>query len=212
MTHFSPYIKALVVPILCLMVFESRVVAQGVEEKITVFNQPGATYLYQNQIDLYDYYLSGLMMIKPLGDKHYKIAITTEFGAKILEFEMKEGQFIIHDRIEELNRKKVLKVIQRDMELLLAAFEIENFTAHMDDGIEVLSVKAGKQVYEYWCDSRHENTEVKKVRAMKRRKTLVEINLSAYSNGVPGEMKISHTGKPISITMKLIEHNSNAAE
>jgi hypothetical protein len=189
----------------CAPAIHKRVISAADAKAITIFSDTTHTYLYKNKIDLYGHYLSGIMMIKPVGS-NYKVAITTEFGAKIMDFELTNGQFIMHDCIAEMKHKRILKVVEQDMKLLLGSPK-ELFIQHSDDTTAHLP-DASQAIYTIGASSK----EVTKIESYKKGRKNVEITLSRYINSMPGKIVVTHTGIPMNIELNLLKAKEDAAE
>lgn len=170
---------------------------------ITVFTDTTQRYLYKNKIDLYGHYFSGLMMIKPLGKGDYKVAITTEFGSKILDFEFRNGDFLLNDCIDEMRRKKVLKILESDMRLLLGIGGRDCRSVENENNVVIyLKCQKRRLFKRYLIDM--DAGFVSKMFAGKKKKTDVEISLTDYNDGRPGNIDLKHIKIPVSIQMSLL--------
>src|SRR5688572_10696231 len=172
---------------------------------ITIFTDTTSAYLYKNKIDLYGHYLSGIMMIKPVGSSNYKVAITTEFGAKIMDFELTNGKFILHDCIAEMKRKRILSVVETDMKLLLGAPR-QLFIQHTGDTTAYLR-EADQAIYTV----NNSPKVVTRIENYKNGRKKVEIALSAHEGRTPGKITVTHTGIPMNIELNLIKAREDAS-
>ncbi len=175
--------------------------------EIAVFEDTTASYLYKSKINLYGHYLSGLMMIKPKGNNDYKVAMTTEFGAKILDFEITDGKFKLNDCIEQMKRKRILAMLEADMKMLLG-IQHTTPTMHKTDTTAVFtySGKPYKTVYAIRRD------EVITIDGYKGNRPSVHIDLKNYVAKVPKTLVLEHFGMPVHIEMNLIKAPGYAAE
>lgn len=179
------------------------------KQAITIFNDTTGAYLYKNKIDLFGHYLSGLMMIKPMGDGNYKVAIATEFGAKILDFEMTDGEFILHDCIPEMRRKIILRIIESDMRMLLGAQMLAPKSLGIDDAQQKYHFRARPFNTMYIVNSEGYVTNIEGYRWKRR---LVQIKLLEYEGDVPTLIQLEHFGMPVHIELNIIKYPGHAAE
>jgi hypothetical protein len=90
--------------------------------------------LYQSSIDIFKNHFSGLLFIKPLEDKSYRILFITEVGIKIFDMEFfKSGDFKLHYCLDELNRNSIIKILRNDLSLMLYNFAENGETKMMKD-------------------------------------------------------------------------------
>jgi len=183
-------------------VFHALAVCPVNDDGKTVFNDSSTSYLYKSKIDLYGHYLSGLILIKPLGHNNYKVAFTTEFGSKILDFEFNNGNFILNDCIEEMRRKQVLKLLELDMRLLLGVHGKPQ-TQENTGGFTVTAYKTKKGRANYLTDEQSGN--IVKIFTKRGKKIKVSIELLDYIIQKPGNIIIRHNKKPVSIELNLLK-------
>ena len=85
----------------------------------TYFSSPETDYLYRTQIEIYGNNLSGILIIKKISDDIHRVAMTTDFGNKMLDFEISETAFKINYLIPDLDRKVVKNILEKDFRALL---------------------------------------------------------------------------------------------
>ena len=93
------------------------------EVKNLYFSSKDIDYLYRGKITAYGNTISGLMVIKKISNTFHRVVMTTDFGNKLLDFEISEHAFNIHYIIPDLDREIVKKILERDFRMLLK----ENF-------------------------------------------------------------------------------------
>ncbi|MBK0369537.1 hypothetical protein [Flavobacterium agrisoli] len=91
-------------------------------------------YVYKTNISVYGHEMSGIFIAKKINYTTHRVVFTTEFGNKLLDFEISENDFKIHSIVSELDRKILINTLKEDFRLLLKqdfkieqAFENENF-------------------------------------------------------------------------------------
>lgn len=101
--------------------FELTGVKEIPTEKKIVKNQYFTTdsdYVYKTQIEIYKNNLSGILIIKKIGKKH-RVVLTSDFGNKLMDFEISETEFKINDIIPDLDKGIVKHFIENDFRMLL---------------------------------------------------------------------------------------------
>lgn len=87
--------------------------------KNTYFSNTKKDYLYKAKIEAFGNQTGGILVIKKLNTAHHRIVFTTEFGAKIFDFEFEAADFKVNYIIEALDKKLLIRVLQRDFERLI---------------------------------------------------------------------------------------------
>lgn len=177
-------------------------------QDISLFQDTTGAYLYKNKINIFGRYLSGLMLIKPLGGNDYKVAITTEFGAKILDFEMIKGQFKLNDCISELKRKIVLNILETDMKILLGVQKFSPIVSQPSDTLTHYTFKERPFSNVYAIDT---TNKLVSINSYRRKRNMVSISITEYVGQVPKTVLLQHFGLPVTIEMNLVKAPGNVA-
>ena len=77
---------------------------QGVEERQSTvdsfqnlyFSEPTTDYVYKAHIEVYGNNLSGILVAKKINDSVHRIALTTDFGNTLLDFEISKKDFKVN--------------------------------------------------------------------------------------------------------------------
>ncbi len=83
------------------------------------FSSPETDYLYRTQIEIYGNSLSGILIIKKISDDTHRVVMTTDFGNKMLDFEISGTDFKVNYLVPDLDRKVVKKFLEKDFRILL---------------------------------------------------------------------------------------------
>jgi len=83
------------------------------------FSDPEMDYVYKTNISVYGNELSGIFIVKKLDEQTHRVVFTTEFGNKLLDFEISETDFKINSIVDELDRKILINTLKEDFRLLL---------------------------------------------------------------------------------------------
>lgn len=76
--------------------------------------------LYRASVDVYGNHINGLMFFKTLPDSSKNIVFTTETGLTFFNFSWAQsGKFTVQHVIKKLDRKAVINLLRKDMELIL---------------------------------------------------------------------------------------------
>ncbi|MCV9929623.1 hypothetical protein OIU83_18320 [Flavobacterium sp. LS1R49] len=83
------------------------------------FSNPEIDYVYKANITVYGHELSGIFIAKKINDTTHRVVFTTEFGNKLLDFEISETDFKVNSIVSELDRKILISTLKKDFRLLL---------------------------------------------------------------------------------------------
>ncbi len=83
------------------------------------FSSRETDYLYKAQIEIYGNNLSGILIIKKIADDTHRVVMTTDFGNKMLDFEISPATFKVNYLLPDLDRKVVKKFLEKDFRILL---------------------------------------------------------------------------------------------
>lgn len=105
-------------------------------------------YLYKCHMEVYGNDISGIVIIKKLGNDAHRVVMTTDFGNKMIDFEISENDFKLNYVLPDLDKKMVINFLKNDFRILLQkkytvseSFENENskiFTSKKDKKINYL--------------------------------------------------------------------------
>ncbi|KAF2514021.1 hypothetical protein EYY60_04545 [Flavobacterium zhairuonense] len=87
--------------------------------EVPYFSDPNADYVYKTNITVYGHELSGIFIAKKVNDTTHRVVFTTEFGNKLLDFEISEKTFKVNSIVSELDRKILINTLEEDFRLLL---------------------------------------------------------------------------------------------
>jgi len=89
------------------------------EFKNLYFDNSELDYVYKAQIEVYGNKLGGIFVAKKISDSIHRVVFTTEFGNKLMDFELLDNEFKVNYVMEQLDRKIVLNTLEEDFRLLL---------------------------------------------------------------------------------------------
>lgn len=79
----------------------------------------GEQYLCRATITAYGHTFSGLLAAKITADNAWRVALTTDFGNTLFDFEKKEGRVEVNYALPDLNRKVIINTLIADFQKLL---------------------------------------------------------------------------------------------
>jgi len=85
---------------------------------VKYFSDPAIDYVYKTSITIYGKSFGGILIAKKTATETHRIVFTTEFGNKLFDFELQDGNFKTNFILDELNRPIIIKTLQADFKLL----------------------------------------------------------------------------------------------
>ncbi|MEN2414482.1 hypothetical protein [Flavobacterium mesophilum] len=87
--------------------------------EVPYFTDSKADYVYKTNITVYGHEMSGIFIAKKINDTTHRVVFTTEFGNKLMDFEISENSFKVNSIVSELDRKILINTLEEDFRLLL---------------------------------------------------------------------------------------------
>jgi len=112
--------------------------------EVPYFSDSKTDYVYKTNITVYGNEISGIFIAKKINDTTHRIVFTTEFGNKLLDFEISDSSFKVNSIVSELDRKILINTLKEDFRLLLKKEYLiqEQFENDSDD---IYKSKDGKR-------------------------------------------------------------------
>lgn len=159
--------------------------------------------IFKADIKFYKNDISGLLVIKETAPEVYRIALATQFGLNIFDFELDHGVLNVKYCIEYMNRKLILKTFETDFNLLLMQMKYSEFKNYKNsDGKQIWHFKDKKLNY-YYVESTDTNT-IKNISFRKRNSEKIAVTLQDYRDILPKEIVLDHKNIKLNMTLKLI--------
>lgn len=108
------------------------------------FADPENDYVYKANISVYGNELTGILIAKKINEEAHRVVFTTEFGNKLIDFEVSPNDFRINSIVEELDRKILVRTLERDFRLLLNSHWTVT-QAFEKDGNTIYKIPQGKR-------------------------------------------------------------------
>lgn len=118
---------------------------EGVKENLELdkkvqnnyFSNPETDYVYKANIEVYGNNIGGIFIAKQINDTLHRVVFTTDFGNKLMDFELSKNSFKVNYIVEDLDRNIIKNVLKEDFRLLLQTnykvdevFENEGYTIY----------------------------------------------------------------------------------
>ena len=105
----------------------------------------GEQYLCRATITAYGYTFSGLLAAKITADNAWRVALTTDFGNTLFDFEKKQGRVEVNYALPDLNRKVIINTLTADFQKLLQTHFVV-IQKYVDGATEVQQCREGSDI------------------------------------------------------------------
>lgn len=91
------------------------------------FSDKSIDYVYKANIEVYGNNIGGIFIAKQINDTLHRMVFTTDFGNKLMDFELSERSFKVNYIVEELDKNIIKNILKEDFRLLLKQdFKVES--------------------------------------------------------------------------------------
>jgi hypothetical protein len=189
----------------CRSVYENLQKADGDPSCLLQFRPQFTKVLYNTQVDVVGKHLSGILLIKNMADSSTRMLFSNEIGFKFFDFEFSaNGNFKVYYILKQMNKKAVLKTLQKDFELILMQ-HLDMNAVHILKDLEnrYYAFPQSKGSYYYITDSNcHQLVRIEKA---SKRKPVVKAIMQNYDEGMPDTIGITHTKFNFTIGLKRLK-------
>lgn len=157
-------------------------------------------YVYKCQMDIYKNHVSGILIIKKLNETTHRVALTSDFGNKLIDFEVSNHDFKLNYVLPDLDKKIVINFLRNDFQQLLRrqypvseSFENEHskvYLSRIDDK-------------GYYLFFNKENGLLKQIVYTKNNKEKIDFTFDAKKHIFADSLNLQH--KDFKINIKLFQ-------
>lgn len=195
--------RFLLISILSLHVFscksyqipDAELVSKQVESiENKYFSNLETDYIYKAQISVYDNNLSGIFIAKRINPTTHRVALTTDFGNTLFDFEIAENSFKVNYVIPDLNNPFIKSTLKKDFRLLLKNnFKIDNQLKTKDYDVykskkEFIFVNQNNSIQKITTSS---GSKEKRTIVFDAKNTTFAENITITHYNIPLEIKLS---------------------
>lgn len=160
----------------------------------------GEDYVYKCQMDIYKNHVSGILIIKKISETTHRVALTSDFGNKLIDFEVSDDDFKLNYVLPDLDKKIVINFLKNDFQQLLKkqypvseSFENENSKIYLS--------KIDKKGYYLFFNK--ENNLLKQIIYMKNNREKIDFTFDAKKHIFADSLNLQH--KDFKINIKLFQ-------
>jgi hypothetical protein len=184
-------------------------VANYTEEKYLRIIPRDTNVIYKTAVNAYGKYLSGLLVVKSQGVNDYRLVFMTEMGVKLFDFEFAGDDFKVHHCIEQMNKKPVLKLLEKDFTLMLgrnlpASQVLTDPAKDKETGGETIFYSRDKEVVYYTYDK--QSRQVSSIKSFSHKgKEKLFITFGRNGEVVPAEITLDHHNLDLDMKLDLLK-------
>jgi hypothetical protein len=173
---------------------------------VPYFSNSELDYVYKANITIYGNELSGIFIAKKINDSTHRVVFTTEFGNKLLDFEISETDFKVNSIVEELDRKILINTLKTDFRLLLKnSYMIKQ---QYDNQENKICLVEDDKTNNYLFISKSDNKLNKIVNASKR-KERINLFFTSENNIFATKIVIQHYNIKLRIELNYLQTKLN---
>lgn len=157
-------------------------------------------YVYKCQMDIYKNHVSGILIVKKINETTHRVVLTSDFGNKLIDFEISDNDFKLNYVLPDLDKKIVINFLKNDFQQLLKreypvneSFENENSKIYLS--------KVDKKIYYLFFNK--ENGLLKQIIYTKNNKEKIDFSFDAKKHIFADSLNLQH--KDFKINIKLFQ-------
>jgi phosphoribosylformylglycinamidine (FGAM) synthase PurS component len=166
------------------------------------FSNPAADYIYKANITAYGNELSGIFIAKKINETTHRVVFTTEFGNKLLDFEISENDFKVNAIVDELNRKILINTLKSDFRLLLRNHYV--MQQQYENAKEVVYKAADSDEFNYLFVSK--DGKLSKIVHTSKRKEKINLSFISENNIFADNIVIQHNNIKLRIELNYLKN------
>lgn len=157
-------------------------------------------YVYKCQMDIYNNHVSGILIIKKINERMHRVALTSDFGNKLIDFEISGNDFKLNYVLPDLDKKIVINFLKNDFQQLLKKqYPVSESFENTNSKIYVS--KADNKIY--YLFFRKENGLLKQIIYTKNNKEKIDFTFEAKKHIFADSIHLEH--KDFKINIKLFQ-------
>lgn len=179
----------------------------GVEKPVfqnTYFANPEIDYVYKANISVYGNELTGIFIAKKINETTHRVVFTTEFGNKLLDFEISQTDFKINAIVDELNKQLLINTLKTDFRLLLKTDYLVSEQYRNTLNKVVKSVDEKNFNYLFIASS---DQKLQKIIHASKTKEKINIHFTTENNIFAENITIQHYNMPLRIELNYFKQN-----
>ena len=97
----------------------AKPISNSEKEVENLYFSSNEDYVYKCQMEVYGNDISGILIIKKISETTHRVVMTSDFGNKMIDFEISENDFKLNYVLADLDKKMVINFLKNDFQELL---------------------------------------------------------------------------------------------
>lgn len=161
-------------------------------------------YVYKCQMDIYKNHVSGILIIKKINNTAHRVVLTSDFGNKLIDFEISEADFKLNYVLPDLDKKIVINFLKDDFQQLLKQKYLVTESFENQDARIYLSEIDQKAYYLFF---NKETGLLKQIIYTKNKKEKIDFTFEAKKHIFADSLSLQHKDFKIKIQLFQITEN-----
>lgn len=157
-------------------------------------------YVYKCQMDIYNNHVSGILIVKKINDTTHRVVLTSDFGNKLIDFEISEHDFKLNYVLPDLDKKIVINFLKNDFQHLLRK-EYPVHTRFENKESNIYLSKLDKKTYYLFFNKK--NGLLNQIIYTKNNKEKIDFTFAAKKHIFADSLNLQH--KDFKINIKLYQ-------
>jgi len=151
-------------------------------------------------MDIYKNHVSGILIIKKISENTHRVVLTSDFGNKLIDFEISEEDFKLNYVLPDMDKKIVINFLKNDFgELLKQNYPVSQSFENKTDYIYLS--KADNKAYYLFFNK--ENQLLKQIVYTKNNREKIDFTFDAKKHIFADSLNLRH--KDFKINIKLFQ-------
>ena len=164
------------------------------------FSDASKDYVYKAKIDVYNKSFGGIFIVKKIAERNHRIVFTTEMGSKIFDFSFQEDNFKVNYILEEMDKKILLNVLEKDFRVLVREHEAV-LSKSIKENSTLFETKIANKKYFYIF----EDDKLNSISRVNMSKEKVQFLFSKIKANTAKNIQILHHNIKLTINLKSIK-------
>ncbi len=162
-------------------------------------------YVYKCQMEVYGNDISGILIIKKISETTHRIVMTSDFGNKMIDFEIGENDtFKLNYVLADLDKKMVINFLKNDFqELLRKNYPVSERFENNESIIDIS--KIDKKIYYLFFDKKSDN--LTQIIYTKKNREKIDFTFEAKKPIFAETINLQHKDFKINIKLNQITEN-----
>ncbi|WP_294285927.1 hypothetical protein [uncultured Chryseobacterium sp.] len=161
-------------------------------------------YVYKCQMDIYKNHVSGILILKKINQTTHRVVLTSDFGNKLIDFEISETDFKLNYVLPDMDKKIVINFLKNDFrELLRQQYPVKETFENGNSKIYLSEIDQKS----YYLFFNKENKLLQQIVYTKNNKEKIDFTFEAKKHIFADSLNLQH--KDFKINIKLFQITEN---